>query len=457
MEKVGHSKLEVKEIRGDKDEYSFLLVFKKLSSGTLPLAKVEKPNGKTRNTALVVRYGAFGDMIMSTPVFRLLSEQGYHVTVNCTPYAKEVLENNPYVDDVALQQKDLIPNTHLKDYWEDLGKGYDKFVNLSQSVEDSLLVADRRLLAAVSEVKEKHPDKGAEEIFYNIFRTFRNRLGDKNYYDAHLEKGGFEERGLNGELYFSQNEELIAQDFRHRHRDKFLILWSLSGSSYHKIYPYFQRIVQELLIKYKDAMVVSVGDDICTMMERGESDRYLPRSGVWSIRRSLIMTKHADLVIGPETGILNAAGCFDTPKITLLSHSNHTNLCKYWENDFCIAPINTFCYPCHTLHYQHHCGQDVTCPICNDKHYTEWCTEGSHPHEHMTCPSDDAITKEVEKRLPPEMQTGASVALPICMSKGIMPDRVLERIDEVYQKFWKKAPRLQSRSAVSLPVLGCSQ
>ena len=77
-------------------------------------------------------------------------------------------------------------------------------------------------------------------------------------------------------------------------------------------------------------------------------------SGTWGIRKSLLWTKYADLVIGTETGILNGAGCFDTPKIVMLSHSTEENLSKTLEE----LSVNTFngellSMPPDTLRTQH--------------------------------------------------------------------------------------------------------
>jgi ADP-heptose:LPS heptosyltransferase len=71
-------------------------------------------------------------------------------------------------------------------------------------------------------------------------------------------------------------------------------------------------------------------------------------AGELSMRRALLLTRHVDLVIGPETGVMNAAGCFDTPKIVLLSHSNHTNLTRDWKNVYPLQSPSE-CSPCYRI------------------------------------------------------------------------------------------------------------
>lgn len=430
MEKIAHAELIADEIRGDKDEYSFLMVFRKLGSTSSPIKGIRV---NTKKRALVVRYGAIGDCIQSTPVFRKLKEEGYHVTLNCSDSAEEVLKYNPNIDELAMQIRDYVPNEGmvsgaLVDYWKDLASRYDKFVNLTGAAEESLLIPDARLINMMDEIGKTHEGISEENKFYNSILGIRKVVGDANYYDNHLKKAGYEDTGMNGELFFSEQEEMMAQGFRDKYKGKFIVMWVLSGSSYHKRYPFFQQVVQELIIKNQDVLLVSVGDPECALIERTESNRYLPRSGRWKLRTSLVMTKYADLVIGPETGILNAAGCFDTPKITFLSHSSHENLCKYWKNDYCLAPDTkeVFCHPCHVLHYIH--TVNAECPTCKGSTHTF----GANPllGGMWTCPY----------MVPESLKDKNGVGSPTPLCTMIPEKRVLARIEEVYQR-WKGESR----------------
>lgn len=376
-------------------------------------------------TAIVVRYGACGDMIQSTPVFRLLKEQGYYVIANVsdTSGSLEAIQNNPNIDEVAIQRRNQVPGTKLSEYWAEMATQCDRFVNLTGSVEDNLLIPDRAMYTTIADLKLKAPLASDLELMEAVVKQYRKIVGDKNYYDAHLEKAGLSERGLSGELYFAEDEEIPIRDFRTRHAKRFVILWSLAGSAYHKWYPYFQEVVEKVVLTIPEALVISVGEEVCTLMERAESPRYLPRAGKWKWRQSLIMTKYADLVVGPETGILNAAGCFDTPKITLLSHSKHENLCKYWKNDYCLAPENVFCYPCHMLHYVHPIG--VHCAQCGLTHKEQHDDVFYQYGEGVwSCPYV-GVHEDAEGVTP----------FPLCQAVGIPADRVVARIQEVYQRW----------------------
>jgi ADP-heptose:LPS heptosyltransferase len=104
-------------------------------------------------------------------------------------------------------------------------------------------------------------------------------------------------------------------------------------------------------------MVLTTGGEEGQILERIiattpglDARRYWPTTGDarFKLRDSLIATKFVDLVIGPETGVTNAAGAFDTPKIPLLTHSNAHNFCEQWTNCYPIqAPAP--CSPCYRI------------------------------------------------------------------------------------------------------------
>ena len=82
--------------------------------------------------------------------------------------------------------------------------------------------------------------------------------------------------------------------------------------------------------------------------------------GTHSIREIFTLAHHAQAVVGPETGLLNAVSLQPVPKVLLLSHSAAVNLSDDWIAVKALQP-QTGCYPCHRLHYGHEwCPQDQT-------------------------------------------------------------------------------------------------
>jgi hypothetical protein len=288
----------------------------------------------TRPTACIARYGAIGDMIMITPLIKALYDDGYDVTLNITPYAAPILRYNPYVKNIILQERDAIPNPDLGAYWAEWKGSYDRYINLSESIEGGLLFVE-----------------GRREFF--TAKSFRHSICNVNYYDRTMALGGYPDRlGHNGEMFFSAAEERDMKKFYAPLRDRFVVLWALNGSSHHKIYPLMEPVMREWLGENPDATLVTLGDKTGKLIEF-DHPQVIRKAGEWTIRESMLSTRYAGCVIGPESAIVNGASCFPTPKITLLSHSTRENLTKHWVGDYSLTPDQTLapCYPCHQLHY----------------------------------------------------------------------------------------------------------
>lgn len=299
-------------------------------------------------TVLVVRLGAFGDLVMITPVLRKLKEEGYHVTVNVKKNQSDaILKNNPHIDKFIYHDPDM-PSSEFFEHWKEMAKDYDKYINLSGSIEEYLL-----------------KKQGTPEFDWSWEK--RHGFCNINYYDHTLEGSGYSDTGQNGELFFSQTEISQGRAFKKKYRDKFIILWSLSGSSYHKAYPYTEYVMQALLAMHKDVMILAVGDLLCDVFSPGLiHPRIKNYIGKWPMRKSVLMTKFADCVVGTDTGLLVAAGTTDTPKVIMLSHTSRENLTKYWKN---VTPLSADvgCQPCHRLIYTLDAcplEESIKSPIC---------------------------------------------------------------------------------------------
>jgi ADP-heptose:LPS heptosyltransferase len=130
-----------------------------------------------------------------------------------------------------------------------------------------------------------------------------------------------------------------------------VILWCLGGSAHHKQWPN----TDEALAAITNAgiHVVTVGDEMCKILERGFeiNPRIHTRSWIWTVRQSMSFAQICDLVVGPETGMLNSVSFENVPKIVTLSHSSVNNLTRDWVNCSSLTPEDTPCYPCHRMHY----------------------------------------------------------------------------------------------------------
>ena len=376
LETSGAWRLKYQDTRGE----DMLLIAKKVAGqrGTiLPI----KPKAPKR--ACIVRYGALGDMVMITPLIKKLHEDGYEVTMNITPYATPIIENNPHVGNIVFQEREAIPNKDLGPYWDEWKTEYDKYINLSESIEGKLLKVE-----------------GRRDYFTS--KEWRHKVcGSTNYYDWTMELGGYPEmKGGRGELFFTPQERKEALKLKKEYEGKFVIGWGVNGSSYHKIYPLTEPVLDDFLEKHPDVVVFLLGGPDAQRYEF-DHPQVVRTCGQWPLRKTLAFIAFvADAIVGPESMVMNVAGCYDIPKVVFLSHSVHENLCKYWApHDYCMMPDTDVaaCYPCHQLHYSLE-----SCPQAEIR---------------------DLRTKEVIARGP------------VCAMGAINGIRVIDRLEEVYGKY----------------------
>jgi ADP-heptose:LPS heptosyltransferase/predicted SAM-dependent methyltransferase len=314
------------EERNEGTEYSFFQVYqKRLKKGYSFSYDAPKPE----KTAAVVRYGGIGDMIQAASILPELKKQGYHITFYTTDSGKEVIEHDKNIDEFYIQGRNQVPREALTYFWDNEKKKYDKWVNLSESVEGTWLTEEHRSSHAWPlSVRNKYLNANYLEFIHDLAEvphTFHAR-------------------------FHATPEEKQKAKWEKNKLGK-VICWSLSGSAVHKRWPWMDHVIARILLE-TDYKVVLMGDEVCQLLERGweNEKRVICTSGKWSVRKSLAFAEQADLVIGPETGLLNAVGMLPVPKIVMLSHSSETNLTLHWKNTAALKPANVKCFPCHQLH-----------------------------------------------------------------------------------------------------------
>ncbi len=326
------------EERNERDEYSFFQVYRK-AAGKGGSGVCGDVSGKQKGkTACVCRFGGFGDMLQAAVVFPRLKEMGYHVTVMTTPKGHDVLRHDPNVDDWFLLDQDQIPNNELHAFWWAQSRRFDRFINLSESIEGTLLAMPGR-------------------CNHSWPQHVRRKRMNLNYHEWTTELAGVPFKPCR--LFYPSDEENVRARALLEPRTSnlepaFTILWALSGSSIHKYYPHQDAVIARILLEMPEARIFLVGDEACRLLEQGweNEPRVQCLSGRMSIRETLALAGAVDLVIGPETGVLNAVGMEDTPhKILFLSHSSANNLSKHWINVQALTPDDCLCHPCHRLHY----------------------------------------------------------------------------------------------------------
>lgn len=328
--------------RNQDKEYSLFFVFQKIGNGQYTSWQRKR---RAEKTCAVVRYGAQGDLIQASSVFAGLKKQGYYITLYTSPPGDAVVHHDPNIDEFYLQDRDQVPNALLGDYWAYHRKKYDKWVQLSESVEGSLLALPGRA------IHEWPP-------------ALRHQMLDRNYLEIQHEIAGVPHEARM-RFYATEEEKRWAKKERAK-MGPFVIAWPLSGSSVHKTWGGLDQVIGSLMVDFPQVHVVTMGAEASKILEQGweNEKRVHRRSGAWSIRESLSFMDEVDMAIGPETGVMNAASMLSYPKVVFLSHSTDENLTRDWVNTHPLISASTVCPgrgnneapACHQLHYSwQHC------------------------------------------------------------------------------------------------------
>ncbi len=333
MARVGNWDLAENQLRTEGDEYSFLQVYRKRAAGTGNTESWEDP--KPEKTAAIVRLGAYGDAIWASSITSHLKEQGYHVTVYTQECGETMLRSDPNTDRIIVVSDYLVQNHELVGYVLGESVKYDRFINLMESVEVQFL---------------PHP---ASTRFYWPDDRRRDRM-NKNYLEEIHDWAGLP-HDFRQRFYPTAEERAWAEAERAKYVGPVVCVCP-SGSSTPKWWPYTGEFMKLLA----DRSIHCFAFGAMRQEPANIPETYGHMVGMdWPIRKAMAFAQLADVVVGTETGVLNAVAFESMLKIVFLSHSSPENLTKHWVNTIEVQPTGLDCYPCHRIHaHWHFCTRD---------------------------------------------------------------------------------------------------
>jgi hypothetical protein len=259
-----HFDVLVNEVRDEGNEYSFLLVMRKRGPSSRGPCAYGCP--KPEKTVCVVRYGGFGDMIQTAAILPALKREGFHVTVMTTPKGQDILRDDPHVDAWFIQDDDQVPNTWLGDFWRAQAKRFDRFVNLSESIEGTLLAIPGRANHSWPEATRRRLMSGVNYAEWTAELAGVEFAPDGKFYPS-IDEAAQTQR------YLAHVKERVAHAPRHEPRNSaqqimglaptfrkapssvpviqpvFNVMWCLAGSSVHKFYPHQDAVMAKILLE----------------------------------------------------------------------------------------------------------------------------------------------------------------------------------------------------------------
>jgi hypothetical protein len=302
---------------------------------------------------LLIAYRAFGDWVYTIPVLPFLFEE-YDVHLECNNKVYALAYDDPRFHGISLfndtkfisksfADKDFdsqkVMQDHLQEVYDEIKP--DRVIDLAGSLERGC-IASREQPEFFNTQSERHEIFGKRDYYDSIFKHCGLKVPSEYRLDM---------------MYFSEQQEEIVKRWKNNHISDFLIIVPPLGTCMQKFYPNMTDLILEIVDIYHNAHVYLMGEAGITEGSMIH-DRIHDMTGKLSIKQSFLMTKYADYVLGPETGLLVSAGMFGTHKTMLCNTVSVGQVCGKHKNDHSLQS-NHFCSPCHKGIYEERDCDDV--------------------------------------------------------------------------------------------------
>lgn len=291
-----------------------------------------------RPRLLLTGYRAYGDWIFTCPVLPFLFDRyevfcdmnlkGDHLFYDDPRFSGKavfIFENNPpsefarLADERRMRMREQVKPDHEIDL---SGTLEGACIARPEQPEFSLPVADRRVV-----------------------------YGSHGFYDAVFQRCGIpvpDALDLRG-LWYPDEAYAWGTAWEELQGDRFVVVMVIHGSSIHKRFRDWRLVMDQILQRYPEALIYLTGEEKPANLP-AERVRWLSHLNM-GFKQTALLVKHVDLVIGPETGLLVAAGMWGTPKIMLMSASSVWQANQYQRGDFSFQ-LPPACSPCHLSVFQ---------------------------------------------------------------------------------------------------------
>lgn len=294
----------------------------------------------TKPKLLLIGYRAYGDWLYTAPILPLLFEK-YDVYLEANFKGQELFEEDPRFTEKNFWIYEVLPESEF---------GPGAAVREKEAIErikPDLVMNLNGTLEFACIARKEQPQ------FYAPVGDRRVIFGSQGFYDAIFRRcdipipNPLETEGLWYPAHILEWGEKVSR----KYKDNFLVMLCVNGSSVHKQFRNWRAVTEKILCEYPEAMIFLVGDSAGTL-GGFKHERVIPTFfPSLPFKQTALLAKHMDIVIGPETGIMVAAGMWGTPKVMLCSASSVYQVAQYQRNDFSIQ-LPVACSPCHLSVYE---------------------------------------------------------------------------------------------------------
>lgn len=288
---------------------------------------MKKINLTGKEKFLVVRTDRMGDVILSLPVLEAIksSYPKSHVTVMISPYTKDIVKNNPHLDDVIIDDyKDVHSGTggFFRLVKKIRGEKFDVCVLLHPTFRLAILLFLSGIRYRIGTGYRWY------QIFFNrkIYQHRKKNLKHESDYNMDMLKPlGIKLQRILPKVYLSKREESVADrifgDYKIKKEDVLLAIHPGSGDS--SLNLPIKRFAQaaDSLIEDMNAKVIITGTErekgLANLMESYMRNKPVNLVGKTNLRQLAFLLKKVDVFISNSTGPMHLSVALGTPTVAI--------------------------------------------------------------------------------------------------------------------------------------------
>jgi len=285
-------------------------------------------------SVLFLRYDRIGDMVITTPVFRELKRSfpSIKIIVLASDVNKNVLQNNPYVDEVIINNKNNIFK-NLTSLFKLRRQKLDVCIELDHSVVPHAIVRLRIInpKKIISVRKDgRYGVAGDELSMYDFYTEKVTNTHFRNIWLSTLHPFGIKPTNNSYDLFPSNDQEEVANIFLKKYESKFKVGINMEGAVKGKKIQdiELENICKGLKKTHKNIQIIIITtpeklERINTLIKKMGLSFVSPSYKTSKILDVAALIKKLDIIITPDTSISHIASAFNTPIVSI--HENNQN------------------------------------------------------------------------------------------------------------------------------------
>ncbi|MFH1641253.1 MAG: lipopolysaccharide heptosyltransferase II [Candidatus Omnitrophota bacterium] len=290
---------------------------------------------------LFITLSNIGDVILTLPILDYLKSNfpSSKITVMVGPRAKEILENNPYIDRLIIYDKYSRLKNKIRLFEELKKERFDLVVDLRNTLYGALLPASYRTSPFLR--VPRHIRHMKDSNLYRLQKALKIRSslstgkeksfceseGDRDYINTLLKKNGLDSA-----------DKII------------LVSFGTGGDTRRWDGSRFSRLCSALSQEYKVILVGSkINQPAAGHIRQNCPNKIFDFTGQTTLKQFAYLLKISSLLITCDTGTLQLAGYLDVPIVALFGPSDER---KYgpWSARHKVVKKEVVCRPCRRAH-----------------------------------------------------------------------------------------------------------